>query len=156
MVMSWNSHLLFLLLAAGTLYLDDFSVQKVAPMETVTPLQGGGSYSGLAAAAPAGPSPPVLPEHPGPLTTDAEMIAELNLDAPGMDKVKAAVQSGKLPAIEAAYLDYRQHISTAKWTNMPGGTQPKVRILPARIPPTMTLTMAPIPPFGARSRRAPG
>jgi hypothetical protein len=59
------------------------------------------------------------------VTTDAEMIAELNLDAPGMDKVKAAVQGGSLPAIEAAYLDYRQHISTAKWTNMPGSTPSK-------------------------------
>jgi len=115
--------------AKGALYLDDISIQKVDPTVAVTPLKGGVGYASLAAAAAttlSAPPPPVLPEHPGPLTSDAEMIAELNLDARGMDKVKAAVQGGNLAAIEAAYLDYRRHISTAKWTNMPGGMLPKV------------------------------
>jgi len=117
--------------AKGPLYLDDVSVQKVDPSVPVTPLAGGATYASLAAAAgSAGPNgappPPVLPVKPGPVTTDAEMIAELNLDAPGMDKVKAAVQGGQLPAIEAAYLDFRQHGSTATWTRMPGSTPSKV------------------------------
>jgi len=127
--------------ANGPLYLDDFSARKVAPTETVTPLKGGASYASLSAAGAAsaaatgsGPPPPVPPGKPGPVTTDAEMIAELNLDLPGMEKVKAAAQGGDLAAIKAAYLDYRQHISTAKWTRMPGQATPKV--------PPQTITLA--------------
>lgn len=119
--------------ANGPLFLDDFSVRKVARTQPVTPLEGGASYASLSSAAAAsamaagsGPPPPVLPASPGPVTTDAQMIAELNLDLPGLEKVKAAVQTGQLPAIKAAYLDYRRHISTAKWTRMPGQVLPKV------------------------------
>jgi hypothetical protein len=115
--------------AKGSLYVDDVSIQKVDSTVAVTPLHGGATYESLAAVggAPGSPPPPpVLPAHPGPLTTDAEMIAELNLDAHGMEKVKAAVRGGRLPEIQAAYLDYRRHISTAKWTRMPADSQPKV------------------------------
>jgi hypothetical protein len=78
------------------------------------------------AANPGEPTAPASPDHPRKATTDAEMIAELNLEAPRMDKVNAAVQRGQLPAIRAAYLDYRRHASTAKWTHMPGDSAPKV------------------------------
>jgi heparan-sulfate lyase len=60
-----------------------------------------------------------MPASPGPVTTDAQIIAELNLDFPGMEKVKAAVQAGNLPDIEAAYLDFRQHESKVRWKTMP-------------------------------------
>jgi hypothetical protein len=53
------------------------------------------------------------------VTTDAEAIAALNLDAPGMDKVKTAVLGGDLAAIQRAYLDYRRTSNPAKWRIMP-------------------------------------
>jgi hypothetical protein len=48
-----------------------------------------------------------------------ELISSLNLDYPGMDKVKAAAQRGDLAGVEAAYLDFRRTRSTAKFTVMP-------------------------------------
>jgi hypothetical protein len=56
---------------------------------------------------------------PGPVLTDDEIQNDLLLDSAGMEKVKAAVQTGDLVAVKAAYLDYRRHGSTAKWTVMP-------------------------------------
>ena len=55
----------------------------------------------------------------GPVTTDAEIIAALNLDMPGLEKVKTAVQAGDISAAKAAYLDYRRTASPAKWQIMP-------------------------------------
>jgi hypothetical protein len=54
-----------------------------------------------------------------PATSDTEIIGQLNFDTPGMEKVKAAVQSGNIRAAELAYLDYRRHISQAKWLVSP-------------------------------------
>jgi hypothetical protein len=60
------------------------------------------------------------PGPPGPVTTDEDILSALNLDAPGMEKVKAAVQGNAgLPAIQQAYLDYRRQASPAKWRIMP-------------------------------------
>ncbi|MCE0499388.1 MAG: heparinase II/III family protein, partial [Methylacidiphilales bacterium] len=59
------------------------------------------------------------PVSPGPVTTDDEIIADLNLDAPGLEKVKAAIQTGDIPAAQAAYLDYRRTASPAKWKITP-------------------------------------
>ena len=56
---------------------------------------------------------------PGPVASDAQAVAALNLDAPGMEKVKAAAQRGDLPAIQSAYLDYRRTACPAKWKVMP-------------------------------------
>jgi len=56
---------------------------------------------------------------PGPSTSDAEMVADLNLDLPGMEKVKAAVESKDLEAAKRAYLEYRRTASQAKWLVMP-------------------------------------
>ena len=55
----------------------------------------------------------------GPSTTDAEVLESLNLDFAGMNAVKAAAATGDLVAVENAYLDYRRHASTAKWSVMP-------------------------------------
>ncbi|MDE3147850.1 MAG: alginate lyase family protein [Acidobacteriota bacterium] len=56
---------------------------------------------------------------PGPATTDAEIIQDLNLDFPGMEKVKAAVAANNLGAAKRAYLEFRRTASTTKWTIMP-------------------------------------
>lgn len=56
---------------------------------------------------------------PGPATTDAEIIQDLNLDFPGMEKVKAAVEANNLEAAKRAYLEFRRTASTTKWTIMP-------------------------------------
>ena len=55
----------------------------------------------------------------GPVSTDQEAIASLDLTAPGMEKVAAAVQSGNLQAVESAYLNYRRTASTAIWNIKP-------------------------------------
>src|SRR3984957_21232408 len=55
----------------------------------------------------------------GPVTSDQQAIASLDLSAPGMDKVAAAVQSGNLQAIQSAYLDYRRTATAAQWTVKP-------------------------------------
>jgi hypothetical protein len=55
----------------------------------------------------------------GPATTDAEALAAFNLDAPGMEAVKAAAQLGGLEAVKKAYLDYRRTACPAKWTVSP-------------------------------------
>jgi|GEM_PF-1323835 len=64
-------------------------------------------------------SRPVNISFQGGVTTDAQAIAALNLDAPGMEKVKTAVQSGDLTLIQKAYLDYRRTSNPAKWNVMP-------------------------------------
>jgi hypothetical protein len=51
--------------------------------------------------------------------SDAEIIAALNLDFPGLEKVKAAVAANDFPAAEQAYLDYRRTASPARWKEMP-------------------------------------
>jgi hypothetical protein len=106
--------------AKGPVFFDDLSIQHVEPSEPVTPLSTGVAYSSLATvSATSGPTSPVMPATPGPLTTDAQIIAELNLDLPGMEKLKAAVQGGQIAEIEAAYLDYRRHESKVRWKTMP-------------------------------------
>lgn len=105
--------------AGGPLFIDDVSVEKVESSVKVMPLEGGVDYASLGGAATTGPTPPVLPAKPGPVMTDAEIIADVNLDLPGMEKVKAAVQGGQLPEIQQAYLDFRRHDSKAKWKVMP-------------------------------------
>jgi hypothetical protein len=50
---------------------------------------------------------------------DADTLAALDLDATGMQKVKAAAQTGNLDAVMTAYLDYRRTLSPAKWKVMP-------------------------------------
>jgi hypothetical protein len=55
---------------------------------------------------------------PGPVTTDAELIAAINLDSPGLEKMKAAVRAGDFPAAKVAYLVYRRTFSPVKWKTM--------------------------------------
>ena len=50
---------------------------------------------------------------------DTDTEAALDLGAPGMEKVKAAAQTGNLDAVMAAYLDYRRTFSPARWKVMP-------------------------------------
>jgi len=119
----------------GNLFVDDFSVEKVdasTPTTPITPTASTGAPASspppAAAAAPVptassdaglAPNPGQAPVPPGPITTDAQALTELNFDAPGMEKVKAAAQSGDLATVQSAYLDYRRTACPAKWTVMP-------------------------------------
>ena len=91
--------------AKGAVYLDDVSVVKVDSSVAATPLVS----SGGGAAFLSGP----------PATTDDYLMTAFDLDAPGMEKVKAAVQAKDLAAVQKAYLDYRRTASPAKWKVMP-------------------------------------
>ncbi len=51
--------------------------------------------------------------------TGQALFSVLNLDYPGMDKVKAAVERNDLAGAEAAYLDFRRTRSMAKFQVMP-------------------------------------
>ena len=53
-------------------------------------------------------------QRPGPVTTDSEILAELNTDLPEMEAVKAAVGTGDLASIRQAYLAYRRTASSAR------------------------------------------
>src|ERR1039458_8924534 len=61
----------------------------------------------------------------GPTTTDADILRDLNLDFPGMEKVKEAAQENNLEAAKQAYLEYRRRLSTSKWTIMPSAMPAK-------------------------------
>ena len=100
---------LFTWYAKGTIFADDFSVEKVDASTPVNPIVASVSSS---------PAPNDT-FAPGPVVTDAEALAALNLDAPGMEKVKALAPGGDMAAIRKAYLDYRRTASPAKWTIMP-------------------------------------
>ena len=103
----------------GFIFVDDLSVEKVDASTTVTPLAQ--NTAGTTGTAP-NPGPgPILVK--GPVTTDAELLAALNLDTPGMEKLKAATQAGAgvdWNALEQAYLEYRRTASPARWKFMPG------------------------------------
>ena len=101
----------------GTFFVDDVSVEKVSETTALSPVvssnmasNGGGGSSATSAANEAGP---------GPATTEAETLASLNLDAPGMEAVKAAAQTGSMEAVKKAYLDYRRTGCPAKWRVSP-------------------------------------
>jgi hypothetical protein len=133
---------LFVVGFKGDLYVDDFAMEKVDASTALTPLtpvnftpapaSPPAPTATAAAPAPApaadaglAPNPgQTLPATPGPVTTDDQALAELNLDAPGMDKVKAAAQSGDMAAVKAAYLDYRRTACPAKFTVMPSDEPP--------------------------------
>lgn len=112
----------------GTLFVDDFSIQKVDPSTAVTPLtEPTPVASGTPVAAPTAGAQTIPAT--GPITSDADLLAALNLDSPGMEKIKAASQAGAnidWNALQTAYLDYRRTASPARWKIMPGDkpTQP--------------------------------
>src|ERR1700678_3875791 len=54
-----------------------------------------------------------------PATTDNYLMSDFNLDAPGMEKVKVAVEANDLPGAQKAYLDYRRMASRPKWIITP-------------------------------------
>jgi hypothetical protein len=60
-------------------------------------------------------SAPSAVKNSGPLTTEEEVLDALNLDTPGLEKVKAAAAAGDMAAVKAAYLDYRRTTSPARW-----------------------------------------
>jgi hypothetical protein len=106
----------------GAIYADDFSIEKVDPATAVTPLwQPPSSPPATSASAGSGETSPIT-------TSDRDLLAALNLDAPGMEKVKAAAQAGgKLMdwnAVQSAYLDYRRTASPARWGVMPADKPP--------------------------------
>lgn len=51
----------------------------------------------------------------GPLITDQDLLAALDLDKPGMESVKKASAVGDVPAAKAAYLEYCRTVKAAKW-----------------------------------------
>ena len=57
----------------------------------------------------------IVDEEHGPLMTDAQFFAALNLDYPGMEATRAAVAKGDLEAAKTAYLEFRQTRSKARW-----------------------------------------
>ena len=101
----------------GILFADDFSIEKVDASTALTPLwqKPPGSSAMSAPASPAETAPIIV--------TDEELLATLNLDAPGMEKVKAAAQpsGGQIDwkAVQSAYLDYRRNACPARWGIMP-------------------------------------
>lgn len=98
----------------GAIYVDDFTVEKVDASTEATPLAQAGVVR---------PPAVTMPAVPGPVTSDETLLAALNLDTSGMEKVKAAAQSGKnkadWQAVRDAYLEYRRTGSPAKWDVMP-------------------------------------
>ena len=54
-----------------------------------------------------------------PLLSDAALMGDLDLDRPGLEKIKAAVTRGDFPRAKHDYLEYRRTISTARWRVMP-------------------------------------
>jgi len=65
------------------------------------------------------PEPLSTANDEGPATSEVQALEELNLDAPGMKDVKAAVQSHSVASIKNAYLQYRRTLCPAKWTVSP-------------------------------------
>ncbi len=104
----------------GGISVDDFSLEKVDATTPPTPLWEG-SGSGASSS----------PAQKGPVTTDRDLLATLNLDAPGMEKVKAAASQDPIdwPTLQAAYLEYRRTASPARWRIMPEDkpSQPKAK-----------------------------
>ena len=98
---------------AGTLFVDDFSIEKVDASTAVTP---------LSQKDPAATPSPVATSSKAPATSDADLLAALNLDAPGMEKMKSAAHASAgvdWAALQKAYLDYRRTASPARWRIMP-------------------------------------
>jgi hypothetical protein len=62
-----------------------------------------------------------------PATTDDYLMNAFDLNAPGMEKVKAAVQAKDLGAVQKSYLEYRRTASPAKWKVMPSD-EPKTLV----------------------------
>jgi hypothetical protein len=101
----------------GTIYADDFSIEKVDASVPVTPLWQKPADSSA--------SPAAAAEDASPVTfSDEQLLAALNLDAPGMEKVKAAAQADPKnvdwKAVQSAYLDYRRNGCPARWSFGPG------------------------------------
>ncbi len=94
---------LFVWNAKGTVYVDDVAIEKVP---ATTALSSMSTSSGEAQNA---------VKKDGPVATNEEALAALNLDAPGMEDVKAAAKTGSLEAVQKAYLEYRRTKCPAKW-----------------------------------------
>jgi hypothetical protein len=63
----------------------------------------------------------------GPLVSDKELFAALDLDRPGMESVKKAVAGGDIPAAKAAYLEYCRTGKVVKWRIDPSA-KPKTAV----------------------------
>ena len=63
----------------------------------------------------------------GPLTTDEQAIAALDVDAKGLEKTKAALQSHDIDAAKQAYLEYRRTACPVRFTIAPQD-KPKVAV----------------------------
>jgi hypothetical protein len=82
----------------------------------------------LALTGSAAPARPAGGESLGqPLLSDAALAGALNLDQPGLEKVKAAAAAGDFAQARQAYLNYRRSISTVRWRVMPSD-KPKTAV----------------------------
>ena len=109
----------------GTINVDDFTIEKVDASTPVTPVW---QKTAATSSAPSANTPIDTASVP----TDAELLAALDLNAPGMEKVKAAAQpaaNGQIAwnEVQSAYLDYRRNASTARWRVMPDDKPPSPR-----------------------------
>ncbi len=95
----------------GKVYLDDVELEKVDAQTPLSPVV----FNALE---------PVAAKA-GLETTDEEALASLDLEAPGMEAVKAAAQSGNLEAVKQAYLEYRRTKCPAKWSLPPMSDKPE-------------------------------
>ena len=133
----------------GTIYADDFSIEKVDASVPVTPLWQTPSGSSAPAATAADASPITV--------SDEELLAALNLDAPGMEKVKAAAQADPKnidwKAVQSAYLDYRpQRLVRRAGASRPRTSRRIPRRRTMRSPTAFSLTIF---PTRSTSRRQP-
>jgi len=137
----------------GTIYADDFSIEKVDASVPVTPLWQKPADSSAPTATAADASPVTV--------SDEELLAALNLDAPGMEKVKAAAQADPKnvdwKAVQSAYLDYRRNACPARWSFKPSDkpTHPTLKddavadgILRHQIPNTLHFPMPAVVDMG--------
>jgi len=91
--------------AKGAVFLDDVAVEKVEETTPLSPIVMKTSA--------------VAEKKEGPTTSDDDALKALNFDAPGMEAVKAASQSGSQEALKKAYLEYRRTGCPAKWRVSP-------------------------------------
>jgi len=65
------------------------------------------------------------PTNGATVTSDKDALGALDLDFPGLEKVKAAAVAGDLAAAQSAYLAYRRTASPVQWKPMPAEQPPK-------------------------------
>ncbi len=102
--------------AKGAAFIDDVSIEKVGEDTPLSPKVASGrkGYN-------------QVPQD-GPSATETDALSALNLDAPGMEALKAAAaKSGSQEEIKKAYLEYRRAACPAKWQVSPAEKPTKAK-----------------------------